>query len=320
MTKYFFLLILISLSCNPREETFTLEPHEGFVEVTGGKIWYKVIGNGPGIPLVALHGGPGSRSCGYVEPFGLIADERPVIIFDQLESGNSDRPNDTTLWKLPYFVKQVEAIRDALHLKKFHLLGSSWGGAVAVEFMLTASTEEIASVIFSGPLLSSPQWMKDSKILISRLSEAVQDTLAKYDSLEDFSHPEYLAATDTFYANFLTRKEWPRTSVPEDCEGVAGSNKNIYEYMWGPTEFKAMGTLKTFDRVDRLHTIKKPVLFIGGEYDEVLPETLRYYQSLVPGSEVSVTPDAAHAQLTDNPAQYTKAISAFMKKVEQVNE
>jgi len=189
-----------------------------------------------------------------------------------------------------------------------------------VEYMLTARTEEIASVIFSGPLLSSPQWMKDSKVLISRLSGAVQDTLTKYDEIGDFHHPEYLAATDTFYANFLTRKEWPRTIVPDDCIGVPGSNKNIYEYMWGPTEFKATGTLKTFDRIDQLHTLQKPVLFIGGEYDEVLPETLRYYQSLVPGSEVSITPDAAHAQLTDNPGEYTKAISAFMKRVEGKHE
>ena len=311
-----FVALSICLACNTKTE-IKLEPHEGYVEVTGGKIWYKVIGNGPGIPLIALHGGPGSRSCTSISGYSLLANDRPVIIFDQLESGSSDRPNDTTLWKLPYFVKQVEAVRDALKLKRFHLLGSSWGGSVAVEFMLTANTEGVASAIFSGPLLSTPQWMKDSKVLISRLSQPVQDTINKYESLEEYDHPEYLAATDTFYNNFLTRRGYPRTSVPEECEGVRESNKLIYEFMWGPTEFKSIGTLRDFDRIDQLHTIKTPVLFIGGEYDEVLPETLEYYQTLVANSKVIITPDAGHAQLGDSPEFYTRSINDFMIAAEK---
>jgi proline iminopeptidase len=317
--KFVFYITFFSFFISCSSDPYKLVPHEGYVEVAGGKIWYKVIGDGPGIPLMALHGGPGSRSCTTIEGFSLLSGERPVIIFDQLESGNSDRPNDTTLWKLPYFVKQVEAIRDALHLEEFHLLGSSWGGSVAVEYMLTAETKYITSVIFSGPLISTPQWMKDSKVLISRLSQPVQDTINKYENLEEYDHPEYLAATDTFYANFLTRKEWPRTSSPAECEGSRGSNGLIYNYMWGPTEFKSTGTLRDFDRIEQLHTISTPTLFIGGEYDEVLPETLEYYQTLVSGSSMIITPNAGHAQIGDNPAFYTKAINDFMLEIERID-
>lgn len=308
--KYLFVIIIF-LGCST-EEKATLEPHEGFVEVEGGKIWYKVIGNGPGFPLLALHGGPGSRSCSTIEGFSMLDGERSVIIFDQLESGNSDRPNDTTLWEISYFVKQVEAIRDELNLTNFHLLGSSWGGSIAVEYMLTANTKGVKSVIYSGPLLSTPRWMEDSKVRISNLSQPVQDTINKYEELEEYTNPEYLAATDTFYANYLSRKEWPPTSMPADCHGSGGFNVAIYNYMWGPTEFNATGTLKDFDRVDQLHTISTPTLFIGGEYDEVLPETLEYYQTLVPGSSVIITPNAGHSQLGDNPEFYTRAISDFM--------
>lgn len=296
--------------------TNTLQPHEGYVEVTGGKIWYKVIGEGEGKPLMVMHGGPGGRSCGSIASYKALAGDRKIIFFDQLESGKSDHPNDTSLWKMEYFVEQVELLRKHLKLKDFHLLGSSWGGSIAVEYMLTQNTDPVASVIFAGPLIGTPQWMKDSKVLISKLSRSVQDTINKYEALGDYTSPAYLAATDTFNLNFNCRTCDGSQPVPE-CVGVPGSNRAIYNYMWGPTEFNATGTLRNFDRVDDLGKITKPALFIGGEYDEVLPETLYYFQSLLPGSKVAIVPNAGHAKTKDNPTAYMQSLREFLAEVEK---
>lgn len=311
--QFIALVGIIALSIIGCEKP--LQPHEGYVQVTGGKIWYKVIGSGPGKPLMVMHGGPGGRSCGAIEAYQPLTNDRPVIFFDQLESGMSDHPNDTSLWKVPYFVEQVEALRKELKLESFHLLGSSWGGSIAVEYMVTKNTDAIASVIFSGPLIGTPQWMKDSKVLISRLSQPIQDTINKYEALGDYTSPSYKAATDTFNITFGSRKKGPRKTAP-DCEGVPGSNRAIYNYMWGPTEFNATGTLRDFDRVADLPTITKPTLFIGGEYDEVLPETLYYYQTLVPNSKVAIVPNAGHAKTRDNPEDYINSLREFLKEVE----
>jgi proline iminopeptidase len=291
-----------------------LQPQEGFVEVTGGKIWYKVIGGGAGKPLMVMHGGPGGRSCGSIEPYQALVGDRPIIFFDQLESGMSDHPNDTTLWKPKYFALQVEALKQKLNLIDFHLLGSSWGGSVAIEYMATQNTDAIASVIFAAPLISTPQWMKDSKVLISKLSQPVQDTINKYEALQNYTAPAYLSATDTFYANFLARKKGVAPSTA--CDDVPKSNRAIYQYMWGPTEFNATGTLRTFDRISDLSNITKPTLFIGGEFDEVLPETLYYYQTLVPGSKVEIVPNAGHAKTRDNPEDYMRMLKTFLAEVE----
>ena len=294
----------------------SIKPHEGYVNVTGGKIWYKVIGSGQGKPLMVMHGGPGGRSCGSIAAYQAIADERPVIFFDQLESGMSDHPNDTSLWKIEYFVEQVELLRKHLKLNEFHLLGSSWGGSIAVEYMLTQNTDPVVSVIFAGPLIGTPQWMMDSKVLISKLSQPVQDTINKYEMLRNYTAPAYLAATDTFNINFNCRT-CTETNLPKECEGVPGSNRAIYNYMWGPTEFNATGTLRNFDRVDDLGKITKPALFIGGEFDEVLPETLYYFQSLLPGSKVALVPGAGHAKTMDNPEVYMKVLSEFLNEVDR---
>ena len=66
-------------------------PIEGYVNVPGGKIYYARMGNGPGTPLIVIHGGPGSSSYG-LKAFAALGDERPVIRYDQLGSGKADRP------------------------------------------------------------------------------------------------------------------------------------------------------------------------------------------------------------------------------------
>jgi len=226
----------------------------------------------------------------------------------------SDHPNDTTLWKPKYFALQVEALKQKLNLTDFHLLGSSWGGSVAIEYMATQNTDAIASVIFAAPLISTSQWMKDSKVLISKLSQPVQDTINKYEALQNYTAPAYLAATDTFYSNFLARKKGVAPSIA--CVDVPKSNRAIYQYMWGPTEFNATGTLRSFDRISDLSNITKPTLFIGGEFDEVLPETLYYYQTLVPDSKVEIVPNAGHAKTRDNPEDYMRMLKIFLAEVE----
>ena len=83
-----------------------LEPREGHVAVPGGRVWFKVVGTGPGTPLLVLHGGPGAPSH-YLDRLGRLGDERPVVFYDQLGCGRSDRPSDPNLWRVERFVAQL---------------------------------------------------------------------------------------------------------------------------------------------------------------------------------------------------------------------
>src|SRR5688572_28357968 len=58
-----------------------LRPGEGYVEVKGGRIWYRIIGEGKGTPLLLTHGGPGSTSRGFYQ-FAPLGADRPIILFD----------------------------------------------------------------------------------------------------------------------------------------------------------------------------------------------------------------------------------------------
>jgi proline iminopeptidase len=91
----------------------------------------------------------------------------------------------------------------------------------------------------------------------------------------------------------------------------------IYEQMWGPTEFFATGSLKTFDLTPKLGQLRLPVLLMVGQFDEARPETAARYQKLIPGSRLEVIEGAAHAQLSDNPEATLKAIASFLTSVEK---
>jgi pimeloyl-ACP methyl ester carboxylesterase len=60
---------------------------EGYIEVPGGRVWYRIAGTDrPGIPVLCLHGGPGMPH-DYLEPLEDLASSRPVIFYDQLGCG-----------------------------------------------------------------------------------------------------------------------------------------------------------------------------------------------------------------------------------------
>jgi proline iminopeptidase len=286
-------------------------PGEGFIDVPGGPVWYKVTGDGAGVPLLVLHGGPGGTSCDFslLEPLG---PERPVVRYDQLGSGRSGRPSDRELWRVERFVEELHVLRRELGLSRLHLLGSSWGGSLAAAYVLEKGSEGIVSLTLSSPLLSTRDWMEDANALRAGLPAEIQATLARHEAAGTLDSPEYAAATEAFYHRHVDLGVGPE---PDSCEG-APWNQAIYEYMWGPTEFRATGTLLDFDLTTRLGALVLPVLLIAGEHDEARPARLESYRERIPGAKLVVIEDAAHATLAAKPEPYRRILESFLDSAE----
>jgi proline iminopeptidase len=104
--------------------TSTYATREGYIPVPGGRVWYQAIGDGAAVPLLTVHGGPGATH-DYLEPLAELAGERPVIFYDQLGAGESDQPDDRSLWHNERFVDDLGCVVDALALDRVHLFGQS---------------------------------------------------------------------------------------------------------------------------------------------------------------------------------------------------
>jgi proline iminopeptidase len=293
--------------------TIVATTREGFVDVPGGRVFYRMLGAGrPGTPLLAAHGGPGGTSCRF-ETLAPLADERPVIFYDQLGSGRSDRPADTTLWRFPRFVEEMDAVRRALGLTRVHLMGTSWGGALVAEYMLSAPRTGVQSLVLGSPLLSTPRWIADADTLRAALPAAVRAMLDRNEAAGTLDSPEYKAATDSFYARHVRRLP---VAPATHCAGVTGNNV-IYRQMWGPTEFRATGSLRSWDREADLPKLTLPVLFVAGEFDEARPSTLARFVRSMPDARLVVIPGAAHAALSEKPTEYLAALRDFLRSADR---
>ena len=289
----------------------TVEP-EGFVQVPGGRVWYRTMGSGDRTPLLLLHGGPGGRSCAFSVLSDLASDRR-VIYYDQLGSGRSDRPNDLALWRTERFVEELDAVRKALDLRELHILGHSGGGTLATEYLLTKGQQGVVSVTLSSPLISTPRWLEDTRRLRTTLPQPVQTALNKCEAVETADNPACVAANDVFEEHFV-RGAKALPAVPE-CEGVT-SGEQVYRHMWGAGEFTATGLLRDYDRTDRLHELKLPVLFLAGRHDEAVPATIADFQKRVPGAQMRVLEHSAHATYRTETAEYVKIVRQFLEEVE----
>lgn len=288
---------------------------EGRVAVVGGEVWYRVVGaDKAGVPLLVLHGGPGVPH-DYMQPLESLADQRPVVFYDQLGCGNSDRPADPSLWTIERYIDELATVRSALKLSRVHILGHSWGTMLAVDYMLQRHPDGVVSLTLAGPALSMERWVADQRVWLLELPKQIQDSIRKSEAAGTFQTPEYLAAIGAFYAQHVCRLDpWPdyvrRALSPEKM------GQEVYLYMSGPSEFSITGTLRNYERVDRLKEIKTPTLFICGRYDEATPAATEYYHNNLPGSRFAVIEDASHLTWSEQPAAFNRVLRDFLRRTE----
>ncbi|MFJ5699833.1 proline iminopeptidase-family hydrolase [Arthrobacter sp. NPDC093139] len=289
-----------------------LAVNEGLADVTGGRVWYRIVGNGPAMPLVTVHGGPGATH-DYLEPLEALASDRPVLFYDQLGAGKSDAPDDIGLWTNDRLVDELERVLDAAGLDRVHLLGQSWGTMVAAEFALRAPGR-VASLVLSDPLLSMPRFAAGTANLRAALPEGVREVLDRHEEAGTLDSGEYQDAAMEFYRRYVCRLDpWPEPLM----RSFGQLNGTIYERMQGPNEFVITGIHKDYDITGRLGEISVPTLFICGRYGETRPEETTLYHSMTPGSELVIFEESSHVPHLEEPEPYLQALRDFLQRAEE---
>ena len=277
---------------------------------SGHRLWTRRVEGGPGLPLLLLHGGPGAGH-DYLEPLEALAADRPVIFYDQLGCGRSDRPEDTALWTITRFADEVEEVRAALGLERCHILGQSWGGWLLIEYLLR-QPRGVASAVLASTSASIPLFAAECQRLIGLMEPRHQQALAEHGARGAYDHPDYLAAVDEFYARHLCRL--PQTP---DClaRTVANLDGNpVYLTINGPNEFTTIGNLRDWDRTADLHAISLPVLITCGRYDELGPVCAEAMAAELPAARIELFEDSAHVAHIEEPEAYAACVAAFLKQ------
>jgi proline-specific peptidase len=282
---------------------------EGFVDVTGGRVWYARLGEGDALPILLLHGGPGGAAY-YLEPLAeRLAADRPAIVYDQLGCGRSDQPDDPSLWTVDRFVREVDQVRAALGLDRCHLLGQSWGGWLAIDYM-AREPAGIERLVLASTSASIPEFVAGARRLIEAMPEPHRRVLIELGAQGAYDDPDYQAAVEAFYRSHLCRLDpWPE-ALQRSSDCIDGNQ--VYLTMNGPTEFDVIGTLREWDRTADLGRIRAPTLVTVGRFDEIPPSCAETIVRGIPDARLRVFEASAHVAHLEEPDAYAAAVGEFL--------
>ncbi|MHA3701952.1 proline iminopeptidase-family hydrolase [Jatrophihabitans sp. YIM 134969] len=279
----------------------------------GFRTWYRVTGDlAEGVPLVALHGGPGAPHDYLLTVADLAVGDRAVVHYDQVGCGRSthlpDRP--TEFWTVQLFLDELEAVLAGLGITSYDLLGQSWGGMLAAEHAVRRP-EGLRRLVIADSPASMALWSSEAARLRSELPGDVAATLTEYEAREQYDAPEYLQAMQVFYDRHVCRVV-PNPSEVAATFAALEEDPTVYHTMNGPTEFTVLGSLQGWTVIDRLDAVAVPTLLVSGRYDEATPACVQPFADGIADVRWVVFDESSHMPHIEERDRFTTVVGEFL--------
>ena len=119
----------------------------------GHSIYFEQSGSKTGLPVIFLHGGPGS-GCNENHRRYFNPDKYRIIIFDQ-RGCNRSKPNGCVENNSTHdLLDDIESIRNKLNIEKLILFGGSWGATLALLYA-EQYPQHVSAIILRGTFLAT---------------------------------------------------------------------------------------------------------------------------------------------------------------------
>ena len=143
------------------------------------EIYLEESGNPEGIPVLFVHGGPGS-GCNRKDRCFFDPEKYRIVLFDQRGAGKSNPHAELESNTTQDLVDDIEKIREHLEIDKWVLFGGSWGSTLSLVYA-QAFPQRLLGLILRGVFLCRDQ----------DLRWFYQDGASQIfpDYWEDFVHP-----------------------------------------------------------------------------------------------------------------------------------
>lgn len=261
--------------------------------------------------ILCLNGGPGA-SCDYVRDSHSFLVELGfrVVAFDQLGTGNSDRPDDISLWTIERYREEVEQVRKQLNLGKVHLLGQSWGGWLAIEYC-SKYLDNIKTLVLENTCADIPHLKLQLVKLRQELGSETLEMMEKCEAEADFNNPKYrevIKLLDSRHALRMKDKPAPVLRTAETFNCIP------YEVMQGPNEYHYIGNLKEWSRISDLERFNIPTLITVGEYDLIPSACSELMLEKLPNAQLEYFNNCSHQPFYEDPEKFQRILKDFYLK------
>lgn len=263
------------------------------------------------MPILLLHGGPGSTH-NYFEVMDPLAKQRPVISYDQLGCGNSYVDHHPQLWTLSTWMEELDNVIKSLHLTRFHLLGQSWGGMLALAYALQ-QPQGLQSLILSSTLSSSQLWGREQHRMLKYMTKEEQDAITKAEETGNWQDEMAQKAIARYMKLHCADI---KDNDPECLRREKRSGTESYMTAWGPNELTPQGTLKNFDVTDKLCEIKVPCLIVSGTDDLCTPLIAKTMYDHLPYARWELFANARHMVFAEYTEKYLQLLADWCQETD----
>jgi pimeloyl-ACP methyl ester carboxylesterase len=245
---------------------------EGFVETDGFRIRYLEAGLGPA--LIHLHGAGGPR---VTRAHELLSERHRVVAFEMPGFGESVE-NTRTATTRELAVTMGQAV-SALGVDRFNLLGTSFGGRVAL-WLAVEQSDRVQTLVLEAPAAirasgGKPPWDDTAEEAARRL----------------YAHPERLGP------------------LPAANPVAQPKLRNLLRRLRGPD--------RDADLEARMRELATPTLVLFGTHDSMVPPEMgRCYKELMPNCHLVFVYDAGHAISTERPEAFAEVTGDFLERRE----
>jgi proline iminopeptidase len=281
------------------------------------EIYYEECGSPDGVPVVFLHGGPGS-GCNPTQRRFFDPQHYRIILLDQRGCGRSKPQGEVRENTTDDLVKDIEALRNHLSIARWHVFGGSWGSTLALAYavkhlnciisltlrgIFLSRTAELAWFLGGIQGFYPEVWHK----LINYLPENERhDVLAAYSKLIFSSDSQINVPAaiqwNAFESSIMRLKPAEASTNPtpktvdelqkELSIEVARARIQIH-YIQHQCFIDGDAVLKSATMLDKI-----PTMIVQGRYDMICPpQTAWMLACRMPHAELVMVPDAGHSAM-----------------------
>jgi proline iminopeptidase len=248
-----------------------------------------------------IHGGPGADHTSDRPTFAPLSHKLQFVYFDHRGQGRSARGARET-YTLDNNIEDMEALRQYLGLEKIVVIGSSYGGMVALSYAIRYPQNVSHLIVICT--VGDCRFLSRAQELLAERGTEEQKAIAQRLWNGAFENEEQLGE---FFQ--VMRSLYSFTYDPHSQQQILNS------MILSPDAINVAfsGFLRSYSVLDQLHKITSPTLVIGGRHDWICPpEFSEEIASKIPHAQLRIFENSGHLIRVDEPDALREAITTFL--------
>jgi proline iminopeptidase len=254
------------------------------------------------LPVVCINGGLLYDHTLLWPALAPLARRRQLVFYDQRGRGLSESPADTSAARIEHDADDVGALREALGIRNWDVLGHSWGGGIA---MLAAERDRVGTrrlvlVDAAGPTSSWLERLHDRAI--EHLAPPERAALARFDpvSLREPLPGLHSAYSRALYPAWFSDPQFAHAFAPPRSESLTG------------TVIASRLRRDGYDWTRSLRAVQARTLVMHGERDLLPPGQASDLTALISQARFELIPDCGHMPFWEAPGTFFELVDSFL--------